>query len=207
MSTRNLLLLAEGPHDLELCARLLKPKGFSRIRSWTALKRDYPFWQRTVPEKWPQADDLLARHPVPLFLANPAGQSVAIVNATGISKLAKRLGFTWGNLDVQPDAVGVILDADDTASPKRRFDELLAEIRRLAKPAATILAWPKEPGTVSFGPPCTGVFVMPDNVNQGTLEDLLLDAAGSAYPQLLQAARGYVDEAGSLSELSREDLE
>lgn len=54
MPAKTLLLLVEGPHDLEFCARLLKPKGFSRIQSLAVLKRDHASWQRTVPEKWPQ---------------------------------------------------------------------------------------------------------------------------------------------------------
>jgi hypothetical protein len=32
MTTKTLLLLVEGPHDLEFCARLLKPFAFSRIQ-------------------------------------------------------------------------------------------------------------------------------------------------------------------------------
>ena len=153
MPIKTLLLLVEGPHDMEFCARLLKPAGFERVQSFTALRRDHPFWCPAVPEKWPQADDLLARDPVPLFLAKPKEQSVAIVNSTGISKLAKRLGFTLNNLNSVPDAVGIILDADDTTNPQRRFADLCAEIGRLDEPVARGLQWHSAPGTVNLGPP------------------------------------------------------
>lgn len=48
---------------------------------------------------------------------------------------------------------------------------------------------------------------MPDNQGQGTLEDLLLDAAASAYPKLLEAARHYVADAGTDPALQQGDLE
>lgn len=48
---------------------------------------------------------------------------------------------------------------------------------------------------------------MPDNQSQGTLEDLLLDAGGSAYPQLLQAAGEYAASASKSTELQKDDLD
>jgi hypothetical protein len=44
-----------------------------------------------------------------------------------------------------------------------------------------------------MGSPRCGVFVLPDNVSEGTLEDLLLEAAGVAYPTLLAGAQRYVE--------------
>lgn len=201
------LLLVEGPHDLEFCARLLKPKGFSRVQDFDALVRDHPFWRAAVPERWPVGGDLLARHPVPLFLANPHGHSVAVVNAAGITKLASRLGYTLGVLDFLPDAIGFILDADDTSTPRLRCDVLLAQIAGLVDPVARSLRWAPVPGEVSTGAPRTGIFVMPDNRSQGTLEDLLLEAGASAYPQLLGAARTFVSEAARDPGLTPHDLE
>ena len=48
---------------------------------------------------------------------------------------------------------------------------------------------------------------MPDNQNEGTLEDLLLDAAADAYPQLHQAAKKYIAGCRRLSDLQPDDLE
>ncbi len=198
----------EGPHDLEFCAKLLKPRSFSRIQSLKVLKRDHDFWHPTVPEKWPHnSDDLLARHPVPLFLANPSGQSIAIVNAVGINKIALRLGITLSNLASMPEAVGVILDADDGSTPQVRFDAMHAEIAARPEPAASGLTLPESPGVVGDGFPKSGIFVMPDNHSQGTLEDLILDAAENSYPQLLQAAQSYVSHASHNTTLQESDLE
>ncbi len=205
MTTKTLLLLVEGPHDLEFCARLLKCFAFGRIQRHEALQRGYPFWTRLVPERWPQKGDLLARHPVPMFFANPSGQSVAIINAVGLSKLAMRLGIDLAGLNNLPDAVAILLDADD-GDPRQRHLRLLAEMAGRPEPEVQQLQFPPEPGQVAAGTPRCGVFVMPDNHSTGTLEDLLLEAGSAAYPELNAAAEGYVRSVQTLSELSPEDL-
>jgi hypothetical protein len=206
MTTKTLLLLVEGPHDLAFCARLLKCFAFGRIQSHEALQREYPFWTRLVPERWPQKGDMLARHPVPMFFANPSGQSVAIINAEGLSKLAMRLGIDLAGLNKLPDAVAVLLDADDDGDPRQRHTRLLGEIAGRPEPEIQQLRFPLEPGQVAAGIPRCGVFVMPDNRSIGTLEDLLLEAGSAAYPELNAAAESYVQSVQALSELSPEDL-
>lgn len=207
MAANTLLLLVEGPHDLEFCARLLKPHGYHRIQQHSALKENYPFWLPLVPEKWPHKGDMLARHPVPVFLANSNGQSVAIINASGLDKLAARLGIDLSNLNGLPDAIGIVLDADSNETPKDRHTGLLKAIAERPETEARQIAFADKPGVVSAGPPRCGIFVMPDNESQGTLEDLLLDAAASAYPQLLQAAESYTASASQNSALQSSDLE
>ena len=207
MAANTLLLLVEGPHDLEFCARLLKPHGYNRIQQHNALKANYPFWLALVPEKWPHKGDMLARHPVPVFLANSNGQSVAIINASGLDKLATRLGVDLNYLSGLPDAIGIVLDADSDVAPKDRHDGLLRAIAARPEAEARLISFPDKPGVVSAGQPRCGSFVMPDNESQGTLEDLLLDAAGSAYPQLLQAAQSYTASASHNSALQSSDLE
>ena len=206
MTTKTLLLLVEGPHDLEFCARLLKPMGFHRIQQYEALKEHHPFWLPLVPERWPQRGDLLARHPVPVFFTNPNGQSVAIINAAGLSKLATRLGIDLAVLTIPPDAIGIVLDADDAGTPKDRHVELLKAIAARPEPEASLLKVPDEPGLVSDGLPRCGVFVMPDNESSGTLEDLLLEAGGQAYPELRDAAVNYVQGIDNVQGLIANDL-
>ena len=207
MPANTLLLLVEGPHDLEFCARLLKPQGFSRIKMHDELKVDHPFWLKLVPQKWPHRGDMLARHPVPVFFANQGGQSVAIINAAGIDKLAKRLGVDLKNLNGLPDSIGIVLDADSNTAPQARHDELLHAIAARPETEANLLSFPAQSGHIAAGPPRCGIFVMPDNESKGTLEDLLLEAAKSAYPQLLQAARSYTASASQQTDLQQNDLE
>jgi hypothetical protein len=207
MTTKTLLLLVEGPHDLEFCARLLKCFAFSRIQRHEVLQKEYPFWTRLVPERWPQKGDLLARHPVPVFFANPEGRSVAMVNAVGLSKLAMRLGIDLAGLNQLPDAVAVLLDADDDGDPCQRHARLLGEIAGRPEPELRQLRFPPEPGQVATGIPRCGVFVLPDNRSTGTLEDLLLEAGAASYPGLHAAAEGYVRSVQALPELGPKDVE
>jgi hypothetical protein len=206
MATETLLLLVEGPHDLEFCARLLKPRGFERIRELARLQSDHSAWLRLVLGSWPQGGDLLARHPVPMFFSNPTRASVAIVNAAGVDKLAAELGRSLANLDIVPSAVGIVLDADGTELPAARFAALTTAIGGLEVDEARNLAFAPAPGLVNAGPPRCGVFIMPDNQNAGTLEDLLLDAAEAAYPQLKASAADFVSVASALPQLNRSDL-
>jgi hypothetical protein len=207
MTTKTLLLLVEGPHDLEFCARILKRFAFSRIQRHEKLKKDYPFWARLVPERWPQNGDLLARHPVPVFFANSSGQSVAVINAVGLSKLAMRLGIDLATLSLLPDAVGVLLDADDDGDPRQRYSRLLDEIGNRPEPEVRQLKFPNEPGQISDDCPRCGVFILPDNQSSGTLEDLLLEAGAVNYPELKAAAERYVRSVRQLPELNLKDAE
>jgi hypothetical protein len=141
---------------------------------------------------YPQGGDLLARHPVPLFLVNDDGQSVALVVAAGISKVRQRLNNALNVLSRTPDSVGVILDADSEESPSTRFKTLVEGFKKEGSASAR-LAWPSKPGELSRTNTKTGVFILPDNQGQGTLEDLLLEAAEVAYPDLLKAAKQYTD--------------
>jgi hypothetical protein len=207
MTTNTLLLLVEGPHDLEFCARLLKPMGFHRIQQYEALRERHPFWLPLVPERWPHRGDLLARHPVPVFFTNPNGQSVAIINAVGLSKLATRLGIDLAIMTTQPDAIGIVLDADDAGAPQDRHAELVKTISARPEPEAAQLKLPEKPGLVSDGPPRCGVFIMPDNESSGTLEDLLLEAGAQAYPSLRDAATDYVQGIDHVQGLNADDLD
>jgi hypothetical protein len=88
------------------------------------------------------------------------------------------------------DGVGVVLDADDGLPPAARHDRLRERIARL--PGLT--GWPVAAGRVEPGPPRCGTFVLPDNQQAGSLEDLLLEASHRTYPGLHARAVAYVAE-------------
>jgi hypothetical protein len=67
------------------------------------------------------------------------------------------------------------------------------------------LSPPSQLGVIDTGPPMFGVYVLPDNTQQGTLEDLLLDCAQVAYPKALVAAQQFASSVPSMG-LSSHDL-
>jgi hypothetical protein len=193
-------LVVEGPHDVEFVGRILRPYGFRRIRLKSALD---PFWEGLVPEVFPIDDDLLKRVPVPIFFSSDT-HSVAVRSAIGDTQIAKALYFNLSTL--RPGqlselvGIGVMLDADTVTTPVNRFAEIKGQIATFPLP----LSLPNDAGEIAQGSPKVGVFVLPDNRSQGTLEDVLLECAGIAYPSLLAGADTFV-RGVDVNDLTRDD--
>lgn len=172
--------VVEGPHDVEVVGRMLGERGFRRLNRFDDLDE---YWHRLVPRNFPHQGDLLRRVPVPVFFAAP-GHSVAVQSAVGHTNIATMTQATLNALDTAPDAVGIVLDADDAGAPIDRWNQL-----------GKLLSFPSiggRPGDVAPGPPRAGVFVLPDNVNHGTVEDVLIECAEQAYPELLRGAQAWI---------------
>lgn len=198
MSVQHCLIAAEGPHDIEFVSKLLKELGFSRVTKLENLPAD---WQRSmVPRTFPATGrNLNAPHPVPLFLSDGAGCSIALRNAVGVERVAETLILDWRVMPQVPDAIAAILDADQDDTPLQRHATFAAAVGSLG------IHLPTNPGEIHAGPPRSGVFVMPDNSSQGTLEDLLLECAAESYPTLLNGGRTLLAAGVAASELRPDD--
>ena len=176
-------LVVEGPHDVEFCYRLFSTWGLRRVQWYGDLD---PFWRSLVPPAFPHKGDLQKRVPVPLFLRSDT-HSVAIYSASGDSRVVPSIEET---LSVLPSgtlaSIGVVLD-DDGHPPLDRFAQTANGMQALG------LLRPQAPGQVFVGAPSVGVYVLPDNVSRGTLEDLLVECAKVEYPKLLLGAIAFVD--------------
>jgi hypothetical protein len=181
--TKRAYVAVEGPHDVAFVAALLRPLGLQRVQKMAAHD---PYWARLIPRTYPHNDDLLARVPVPLFLAG-ADRSVAVHGVSGVRELVRRTEESLSLLGGERPAVAAILDADSERSAAARFDELAKELRDLN------LSIPDQPGSVSLEDPRCGIFVLPDNASSGTLEAILVECARESYPQLAELATSYVD--------------
>jgi len=185
MSQRKLLLVVEGNHDEAFIAALLrKGHGFSAV---TRLSQADPYWRATIPTTFPHDDDLRRRMPVPYFYTR-ADASLAIIVAVGESRLVNVVSDTLAVLgEPTVDAIGVVLDADDRRSVNERFASIREALRELQLTPGSM------PGEVGASAPNCGVYVLPDNVSRGTLEDILLECAGKNYRAALEAANALVD--------------
>lgn len=172
--------VVEGPHDVEVIGRLLRLNGLTRVQMLEDLDE---YWKPTVPTSYPPGGDLLKRVPLPVFFASES-HSVAVQSAGGISKIAAVVKATLNTLDDPPEGLGFVLDADQDQPEKRWAD--LAD-------ALPFDDFGTSPGTIFAGRPRVGIYVLPDNQAQGTLEHLLLACADVAYPTLLASARAHVD--------------
>ena len=179
-------LVVEGPQDVEFVYRLLRPFGLKRIQ-WEDRLDSY-MWP-LVPRSFPHGGDLQKRVPVPLFLQSPS-HAIAVHSAVGDSRLVET--FEESQIAINFNlmtGVGIILDTDHEIPAINRYNSIKAEMQ------AKGFVLPGAPGEVIAGPPRLGAYVLPDNHSVGNLEDLLIECAQAAYPNLLSSARSHVDAA------------
>lgn len=188
------LLLVEGHHDLEFIGKLLRTAlpGFVRVKNADDLD---PFWEVLTKLSFPQDGDLTKRMEVPGFFQNDS-VSLVIVAANSVSSLVAAGKRTLLRLDTEvPDCIGVVLDADSTDDLSTRFARLKEQLQEES-------LFPSPPdelelGDVSTGSPRMGIFIMPNCVDAGTLEDLLLECSESEYAHLKGQAEAFI---GSIQE-------
>lgn len=187
MKPKTIYLIVEGPHDSSVVARIIRKNGlgFSAVR----LRNEVPsYWNPLIPTTFPDENDdgepEFGRVQVPDFLKT-GDQVVAIQGAGGIDKLPGILKDDLELLELygktKPDVIGIIIDAD-SGNAADAYTALITALQE------TGLQFAAKAGGITDGPPRVGVFILPDNNRNGTLEDTMLESASSAYPQLLPLA-------------------
>jgi len=179
-------LVVEGPHDVEFVYRLLSPFGLKRVQ----LERDLDSnLLPLVPRVFPHNGELQKRVPVPLFLQSKS-HAIALHSAIGDSRLVDTVQENANIIDFTTlTGVGIIFDSDEVSSAGERY---IAIKKGLGDKGFKL---PSSPGAIETGPPHFGAFVLPDNVSVGNLEDLLIECADVAYPNLLISAKCHVQAA------------
>lgn len=191
--SRHSLLLVEGPHDEAFAAAVLRARHeLSPVIQEGKLD---PFWKPLVPRSFPHDGDLRKRVPVPQFYADES-TSLAILVAGSDSKLAKECIASLQVLEGPVDAVGLVLDSDSKVSAIDRFEGVRS---RLAARSEVFDELPAQPGVVAGRAPSCGIFVLPDNHSQGTLEELLVACASQSYGVAFTDAQRYVDRVHTAS--------
>ena len=156
------------------------------------IKKVHHYWERFIPKSFPPGGDLYARVPVPFFYQSNS-VSVAIQTAGGKAGLVGSLETNLKNINYQElSGIGIFCDADAQAA-KEKYKSLLKGLHDMI--CLYNLIFTDEPGQVSDNKPNTGVFIFPDNQNEGNLENVLLECAATCYPDLLTSAFNYVETA------------
>lgn len=193
-------LVVEGPHDVEFAYRLLSPFGLDRVHRESELDS---FFEPLIPRTFPYDGELQKRVPVPLFLRSDT-HAIAIHSAVGDSRLVETIQENSLMIDyAELTGVGIILDTDREVSALKRYEAVKTKMTNLG------FHLPEDPGMIADSSPKYGAFVLPDNESQGNLEDLLIECAQSAFPDLLSSARQHVTNArddASFQDPKREDL-
>jgi hypothetical protein len=198
---RYAILGVEGPHDQAFITKLLRGLGFENYDG-TVTGLD-PFWNPFVP-KYPRGGRLYVRLDMPAIVFN-TDISVAIFAGEG-TNLTMKFPATFVNHPVfktEIAAFGIIADSDK--SPCARVAAEYAAVYREHFPQ-----FPSTPGIIDTSSIRTGIFVLPDNANQGTLDNIILECANAIYPSLRADALRYLNginrealEAEDLREINR----
>jgi hypothetical protein len=194
MVDRHSLLIVEGPQDVAFFSNIAEALGFKRSR----LLSDVPeFWKPFIPERFPASDNKKLERVViyPETSYNIISKhTLAIIPFMGGGNLLDTVRYP---LELKyPEnfhSIGVVVDADWEVSPQERFSSARTqlEILNMENTAANIsgfpLALPGAPAKFSDGNPKVGLYVLPDNKNQGNLESILIECAKENYPKMVSA--------------------
>jgi hypothetical protein len=178
-------LVVEGQHEIEFIGKLLKRKGLRRIVKVGSLD---PFWTKLIPKSFPYGGDLNKRMPVPVFFQNDV-YSIAIHSAIGEDQISTTINSTIANVDSIPEklnGIGIVIDAD------YNNDGGIAKFKRIKNEIGLSLKVPNQPGDILNGNTNSGIFILPNNNDNGTLENILISCAELVYPNLFDLSSNLV---------------
>ncbi|MCM0592516.1 MAG: DUF3226 domain-containing protein [Gloeotrichia echinulata CP02] len=184
MNRNYALIGVEGPHDVAFVGKVLKLLGFKKFNGEERALD--PFWKKFIPTYPKTGGNLYARLDMPsIFVTDTL--SVAIY-AGGGSSLAERLSAILANhapYQKQILAFGIIADADNDLP--RNIVEKYKKTFQVYFPG-----FPTVGGSIDLGSPRTGIYVLPDNTQQGVLETILCTCGNYVYPLHMNQASSYL---------------
>lgn len=187
-------LIAEGVTDVTLITRVLvRYCRMVEIGKKSELPDKAKTWLDGI--KWPVGEDIgRLAVPAPVFVQRES-ILIAIRNAQGLGGMRRWLDAdnqTFFRIDWAPDALGILLDADNK-QPSQRFSSARAQLDGFESfPSLNDL---RDIGKVADSEDGrrSGIFVFPDNEAQGTVESLLLTLGAAGFPELSDSSREFVE--------------
>jgi hypothetical protein len=193
---KNTLIIVEGFHDAEVIEKILKINSFAHIRNKDEVKS---IWRQLIPSRFPVGNDLLERVNVPMFY-DKDDSSIAIKICGSISKIVPiynelRTTIYDGFKDI--DNIFVIIDCDNNPEPVLR------------KKMITELSFPSiGKGVTLVDGKKYGLFIVPNNRDTGTIENMLIECGRIKYPDLMSRAISFVDgiDMNTLTDNDKEEI-
>lgn len=185
------LIGVEGNHDQAFIGKVLKLLGLKDFReAQGGLRQNLdPFWSKLVPSYPNHKGELYKRLPMPSILYNE-DLSVALYSGEGSNLMRNLEAILMNESKYQTDLSSFTIIADaDTKS-----------IDKVIKPYTDCFQeyfpnFPQEAGYVDeSSSTATGIYVLPDNSSQGTLDRLLCQCGKVAYPQYMDRAENYLNK-------------
>ena len=187
MNRQYVLIGVEGNHDQAFISKILcKLLGFSKFDG--KISELDPFWRKFIPN-YPKGGNLYVRLDMPTILYTET-LSVALYAGEG-SNLITNLNDKLSDIDYSTLlAFAIVADADDDTPNKvaekyhHGFQEYFPNFPITVNATGNVIA----------GSPKLGIYILPDNSQQGVLDNLICDCGDLVYPEYMQRAREYVDK-------------
>ena len=186
MNRQYVLIGVEGNHDQAFISKILcKLLGFSKFDG--KISELDPFWRKFIPN-YPKGGNLYVRLDMPAILDTET-LSVALYAGEG-SNLITNLNDKLSDIDYSTLlAFAIVADADDDTPNKVAEKYHHGFQKYFPNFPITVNAT----GNVITGSPKLGIYILPDNSQQGVLDTLICDCGDLVYPEYMQRAREYVD--------------
>ncbi|CAD5919978.1 DUF3226 domain-containing protein [Planktothrix agardhii 1806] len=188
--SRYALIGVEGNHDQAFLEKILrKLLGFSKLEDQKI--REDLFWEKFIPKYPAKSLKLHTRLDMPTILYKD-DLLVGIYGGEG-SKLIQNLGDKLSNISDYSSllsAFGIVADADKN-TPNQVVTTYHNGLKEYFPDFPNQL---NEIGSVTDSKPKLGIYILPDNTNQGVLDTLLCTCGEVAYPEYMQRAKDYINQ-------------
>jgi hypothetical protein len=186
VSRKHALIGVEGPNDSAFVGKVLNLLNFKKFDGKESNLDS--FWAKFRPIYPKKGGDLYERLDMPsIFFTDTL--SVAIY-AGGGSNLSRNLSLILHShppYQKQIEAFGIIADADKD-SPNNIAKKYSKDFQ------VYFPGFPTVGGNIDLGYPRTGIYVLPDNAQQGVLENIICSCGDYAYPLHMEKAALYLAE-------------
>ncbi|MDJ0580036.1 DUF3226 domain-containing protein [Crocosphaera sp.] len=185
MNRQYALIGVEGNHDQVFVAKVLKELFNFQEFNGDELELE-KFWKKFVPTYPPKNGKLYKRLDMPSILFNDK-LSVGIYVGEG-ANLIKNLTLKLSDIDIDNLSVfAIVADADEN-SPQEVVQSYYDRLKEYFP------NFPLNPGEIVNNTPRLGIYILPNNSNQGVLETLLFQCGEVAYPDYIKRANNYIDQ-------------
>lgn len=190
------LIIAEGPHDVNAISRILTFKGFKELHKDDSVPAGL---SRLIPRQYPTGKDrrLIRIVPHPTFMERN-GTYLTISNADGETRLGENLSNLIGTLSNETLGgllgIGVVADMDYSSINDRQKD-ILRQIEKAVEPRPVINMKSLREGELVLLEKHFPLYLyfLPNNRDQGTLETILLAGAEQRYSDLHEWAINFIN--------------
>lgn len=188
MNRKCVLIGVEGNHDQAFLSKVLRELlGFSKCEDQRNLDA---LWRKFIPVYPPKTGRLHLRLDMPSILYTDT-LSVAIYAGEG-SRLVDNLKDKLADIDYLNflSAFAIVADADKQKPAevaKKYYDELREYFSDFPSEIT-------ETGAVTETTPKLGIYILPNNSDQGVLDTLLCACGEVAYPVYMERAKSYISQ-------------